>query len=279
MKSVGVALGGGGVRGLAHVAALETIDAFGVSPVVVSGTSMGAIIGAMYASGQSGEEIRRGINNHIVTRNDNFKDVLNKTPNLFKWLKFVSVEMSRGGFLGAEGLIKYLIEGINATTFEELSIPFYIVATNFWSGEEVVFSSGELLPALRATMAIPGVFTPIVVDDRVLVDGGVVNNVPYDLLIDKCDCTVAIDVSPTRTAGRHKVPNMLDSALGVYDMLVDKVMEGKIRENAASIYFKFSISDVRVLEFDKIESVLDQAQQSVPELKTQLERELLEKED
>ena len=274
MKTVGVALGGGGARGLAHVLALETIDACGISPTVISGTSMGAIIGALYASGQSGAEIRKGIERHIVTQNDNIKDIFGKAPDLFKWLRVVSIEMGRGGFLKADGFLKYLLAEMRARTFEELSIPLYVVATDFWSGQEVVFSSGELLPAIKASMAIPGVFAPVIVDDRVLVDGGMVNNVPFDLLADKCWCTVAVDVAPSRSPDERMVPGMVDSVLGMFDMLVEKTMDSKRKESSATIYVQPQIANVRVLDFDKIESVFDQSRKAMLDLKGQLEREM-----
>ena len=238
MKRVGVALGGGGVRGMAHVAALETIDACGIRPSVIAGTSMGAIIGALYASGQSGKSLREGIESHIVTHEDRFKDILSKTPRLVRWLRVVSAELGRGGFLKADGFLKYLFAAIGVTTFEELRIPLHVVATDFWTGEEVVISSGELLPAIMASMAIPGVFAPVVIGDRVLVDGGIVNNVPYDLLKGECECSVAIDVAPDRSVRENRVPNIIDATLGMFDMLVEKVMEGKRQEGAPTIYFR-----------------------------------------
>ena len=272
MNTVGVALGGGGARGMAHVTALETIDACGIRPVAISGTSMGAIIGALYAAGKSGQQIREGIEQHIVTEVDHLKEVLAKTPNLFKWLSIVSLELGHGGFLKADGFMKFLLAELGATTFEELSIPLHVVATDFWSGDEVVFSTGDLMPALSASMAIPGVFSPVVVDGRVLVDGGIVNNVPYDLLVDKCTHTIAIDVGPARMPDESRVPNIVDSTLGMFDMLIEKVMESKKQKTAATIYIQPEITNVRVLDFDKIESVFEQSRPAMADLKEQLER-------
>ena len=271
-KAIGVALGGGGVRGLAHIPLLEVMDSRGLRPAAIAGTSMGAVIGALYASGQSGSEIRAGIEKHIVTGEDGFRDILGKTPTLLRWLKAVRLDMGRGGFLRADGFLKYLLTGLEATRFEELSIPLSVVATDFWSGEQVVFSSGELLPAIRASMAIPGIFAPVVADRRVLVDGGIANNVPYELLMDRCDCTIAVDVAPTRTAHGCEIPGVVDAVLGMFDMLVEKVTEGKRRHGPPTIYIKPELVGVRVLDFDKIEDVFRQAGEAIPRLEAELDR-------
>ena len=225
MESLGLALGGGGARGLAHILALETIDSSGIKPTAISGTSMGAIIGALYAAGRSGAEIHQGIAEHFVRSGNPVKSIINKAPGFLKWMKAVRLEMKGTGFLKADGFLKYLHEEIGVATFEELEIPLSVVATDFWTGEEVVFSSGPLLPAIGASMAIPGVFTPIVIDGRVLVDGGIVNNVPFDILRDKCTRTVAIDVAPSRSHDEHSIPKMVDIVLGTFDMLVEKVIQ------------------------------------------------------
>ena len=272
MKTLGLALGGGGARGLSHVLALETIDACGVEPVVLSGTSMGAIIGALYASGQSGEEIREGIDKHMITDEDTFKDVIAKRADLLKWLGAVRLEFGKGGLLRADGFLGFLLEEIRATTFEELKIPFHVVATDFWSGEPVVFNSGELLPAIKASMAIPGVFSPVVFDGKVLVDGGVVNNLPYDIIADQCDDTIAIDVAPTRRPGSSHVPNMMDSVLGMFDILVEAAIESRMEKAPPTIYVRPELVDVRTLDFDKIESVYEQSRPAMAALKIELEQ-------
>lgn len=272
MEKVGLALGGGGARGMAHVLALETIDACGVAPVVLSGTSMGSIIGALYASGLSGTEIRERVAKHMITEEDTFKDVLAKRADLLKWLGAVRLEFGKGGFLRADGFLGFLLEEIRATTFEELAIPLHVVATDFWSGKPVVFSSGELLPAIKASMAIPGVFSPVAFDGKVLVDGGVVNNLPYDIIADQCDYTIAVDVAPTRRPGSSQIPNMIDSVLGMFDILVEAAIESRMERAPPTVYVRPELVDVRTLDFDKIESVYEQSRPAMAMLKSELEK-------
>ena len=260
MTKTGIALGGGGVRGLAHILALETLDDCGIKPAAITGTSMGAIIGALYASGLSGQEIHAGINRHIIRKGDDLKNILAKKSDLLKWLKLATPTLRRGGFLNADSALHYLLELIEVRTFEELEIPLYVVATDYWSGEAVVFDSGELLPALKASMAIPGVFPPVEIDGRVLVDGGIANNLPYDLLPGDCKTTIAVDVAPTRKPQeKESVPGLLDAVLGTFDILLENADRQRLAKSPPSIYLKPEIVGVRTLDFDMIEEVFEQA--------------------
>jgi NTE family protein len=275
-KRIGVALGGGGVRGLAHAPALQTIDACGIKPAAIAGTSMGAIIGALYASGISGDELVSSIETYTVKDDDSFKDVISKAPLMAKWLRVVSLDLRHGGLFKTDGFLKYFSRKLKAKTFEELEIPLYVVTTNFRTGEEVVFSSGELLPAIIASMAIPGIFAPVVIDGKVLVDGGLCNNVPYDILQECCDTTIAIDVAPARHSNVQKVPNMTDSVIGMFDLLVEKIVTEKHKQSVPDIYINTGIKNIRVLDFHKSKEVLEQAETPVKDLKSQLNKFLAE---
>jgi len=270
-NTVGVALGGGGVRGLAHVPALETIDACGITPTVMAGTSMGAIIGALYASGKSAREIRGIVQQHIVARDDGIKDVYAKKDSLMKWLHSVRLAWKGSGILEADGFLRHLIEQMDVTRFEDLKIPLHVVATDFYSGESVVFDSGPLLPALKASMSIPGVFVPVEHEGRILVDGGVSNNLPYDILLNECDKTIAIDVSPTREKSDAEPPSMIDVTLGMFDILVERITKTMIEAHPPTIYFHPRLVGIRILDFDKTEDVFAQMEQAVAEFKDRLE--------
>lgn len=255
----GVALGGGGVRGLAHVLALEAIDGAGIVPVEITGTSMGAIIGALYASGRSGRELREMVAAHTIASEDRLRDIYRKKDSLLKWLQALRPAWESSGLFRADGFLRYLLKEIHVDTFEELAVPLTVVATDFYRGTAVTFSSGPLLPALQASMSIPGVFVPVKYEERVLVDGGVVNNLPYNLLSDRCEWTIAIDVGPAREADDTTVPNMVDLTLGMFDILVDRVTAAMVAARPPSIYVRPRLVDIRTLEFDKAEQVLDQA--------------------
>lgn len=184
--------------------------------------------------------------------------------------------MSRGGLLNTNNFFNSLMEEIGVTTFEELEIPLHIVTTDFWTGEEVVLSSGPLRPAINASMAIPGVFAPVVIDDRVLVDGGLVNNVPYSVVSHLCDSTVAIDVAPFRVRHPDKpnVPDVLEAVIGMFDLMSETDRVYKKNQATDTIYIQLKIRDVKVLDFDKMESVFEQSRDAMIDLRHQLERKI-----
>lgn len=256
---------------MAHVPALETIDACGIEPTALAGTSMGAIIGAMYASGKSGTEIRGIIEAHIVARGDGIKEIYAKKGALLKWLSGVRLAWRGTGLLKADRFLQHVLEQMDATTFEELKIPLLVVATDFYSGEPVVFDSGPLLPALKASMAIPGVFVPVEHDGKILVDGGMSNNVPYDLLADRCEVTIAVDVAPTRKREDADPPNMIDATLGMFDILVERITKTMLEQRPPTIYVRPELVGIRILEFDKAEDVFEQSKEAMAELRNRLE--------
>jgi len=269
---VGLALGGGGVRGLAHIPVLETLDELGIKPVAIAGTSMGSIIGALYASGKSGSEIRESVESHIVRKGDRLADVYRKRSDLIKWMKAFRPTAGSAGMIQADGLMQYLLEALGADSFEQLQIPFQAVATDYYRREQYVFKTGDLLTGIRASMSIPGVFVPVEHHGRVLVDGGLTNQVPHDLLPDDCDVTVAIDVSSDCDPEETKSPSALDALLSVFDIVVDKVVESKLKEQPPTIYLRPSLPGIHMLDFDKIETVFELAEPAMKELKVKLEK-------
>jgi len=269
---VGVALGGGGARGFAHVLALEVLDAHGITPAVIAGTSMGSIIGALYASGLSGSEVRQLIERHTITRRDRFKDVFRKRSDLIQWLTFARPAWSRRGLFRADRVLRYLLARVDVETFEQLKIPLHVVSSDFHRVEEVVFDSGKLQPALQASISIPGIFTPVEYDGRILVDGGVVNNLPYHLLFDKCDVVIAVDVSASKPARSSKPPTMLEAVLSTFDTLVAEVTESAINKRAPDIYVQPELSGILALDFAKIDSVLDRARPAMEAFDQELSR-------
>ncbi len=267
MHTTGIALGGGGVRCLAHIPVLEALDELRIRPKLISGTSMGAILGALYASGMSGSEIRAKVLDHVILEDDGLRDVFEKKENLLKWVSVFKANFSRGGLVNTQGYIEYLFNGLKGIRFEELEIPLMVVAADFWTGEQVVFDSGPLLPALQASMAVPGIFSPVIISGRVLVDGGAVNMVPYDLLFERVNYTIAVNVSRVRFPNKHKIPNALESVMGTFEIMQCAVMAERMKRRKPDLYLCPDLRDIRLLDFSKIPDVLVQAQPAVDELK------------
>jgi NTE family protein len=255
---IGLALGGGGARGLAHVPMLEALDALGVRPHRIAGTSIGAIMGALYASGISGTRIRGGVRGMVINKGDSFRQALKKR-DVLRWFEFLDVDFGHGGLFKGDKFIEFLYRQIGAATFEELQIPLSVVATDFWASEQVILESGDLLSAVKASMGLPGVFTPVRRDGKILIDGGGVNPVPHDLF-DDCDVTIAIDVmGQMRPDKPDQVPNLVRAVLGTFDIMQNSIVAAKRRLRPPDLYVRPTIVDIDLLEFYKAEEVYAQA--------------------
>ena len=154
-------------------------------------------------------------------------------------------------------------------TFEELQIPLKIVAGDFWRREVVVFDSGDLDTAIRASMAFPALFTPVAHEGRLLVDGGTVNPVPYDLLPDDCDITIAIDVLGVRTK-TDQVPSLPETIGNVFQMAQRAIVAERLKFAPPDIYVQPEIKDIDEMEFHKAVEVYDQAMSAQADLRRQL---------
>ncbi|MEM9282699.1 MAG: patatin-like phospholipase family protein [Verrucomicrobiota bacterium] len=272
----GIALGGGGVRGFAHVPALEVIDDLSVRPHRLTGTSMGAIIGTMYAAGMKGAEIRDYIKGQTISKEDRVRDVWRKAGNLKNWLKFFKFTKGREAILSADGFLDLLLEVLKVKTFEDLEIPLEVVATDYYRDERVVIGSGDLRTALKASMAIPGVFEPVVHEGRVLVDGGMVDNLPYDLMTEECEVVVAVDVQPYREKEQTELPHMANAVLGMFDALIERGTQMNLKYNPPTVYVRPHLVDIGLLDFDKIETVYEQSIPAMNGFRNTLEQMKLE---
>jgi len=271
---IGLALGGGGVWGVAHALVLELFDELGVRPRTIAGTSIGALVGALYASGLSGRGIRELIERRTIAEDDTWRDILAKREGLLDWLRGLAPEGDRGGVISAEGFIGRLFERLELTTFEQLQLPLKVVATDYSAGTEVVFTSGELQPAVQASMAVPGLFKPVRVGERLLIDGGVVSQLPYDTLGKDHDLTVAVDLSSGRARDGDDNPSALQSALRALDLLQGALLDEKLKRGAPDIHFKPEIVGVPFMDFGKAGEVARQVRPQLEALQTTLTGEL-----
>lgn len=271
---LGLALGGGGARGLAHILMLEVFDELGIRPYRVAGTSIGAILGALYCAGHTAREIRELVAELLRAEKKKFAHALIEI-NIAKWIDFIDPKLGKGGLINADHFMGFLHKAIRQATFEELRIPLQVVSTDYWSGEQVVFESGELLSAIRASMALPGVFAPVEIDERLFVDGGVVNPLPYDLLLDSCSATIAIDVTGTMLARTHVKPSFFDSIFRTIRIMGHTILEEKFKLHCPDIYIKPHITNIRTLDFEKYEDIYRQAAPAKAEFRSKMEKVLL----
>ena len=268
---IGLALGAGGARGLAHILALEVLDELKVKPDRIAGTSIGAIIGVLYASGMSAREIRELVEN-LIQKKSSKSSLSFIIQNLWKWLDFINLRIGAGGMLSSRDFVRFVLQVIGCSTFGELKIPLQVCAADLWNREQVIFDSGPLQPALEAAIAFPGLFTPVKHSDITLVDGGTVNPVPYDMLEQECDISIAVDVLGMRVAKPGRTPSVLDAVFNSIQIMQAAMTQCKIQKRPPTIYVKPEIRNVRLLEFNKIGSIFEQAAPAIEEFKKQLRR-------
>ncbi len=200
MKSLGLALGSGGSRGIAHIGFLQALEDAEIYPDYISGCSMGSVVGAAYSSGLSPEDMRRAA---LALR---FFDLLDITSR-------------PGGVLDTRKMRKLLARYIGEKDFSELKIPFTCIAVDMLQQELVEFSSGSVLDAVVASSSIPTVFTPLEMDGMRLVDGGVLKRVPVEEVKRMgADVVVAVDVLGQKTC-KERCPNALVVLTEVIDIM------------------------------------------------------------
>ena len=184
-KKIGLALGGGAARGLAHIGVLKVLEDESIAVNCVAGTSAGSLVGSLFCAGLRWTQIKK------VAEGIDWGDLVRPTwPSL--------------GIVNPDKLEKTLNRLMQNKSFGDLSIPFRAVAVDISSGEEVVLRSGSVAKAVRASCSIPGIFEPIELEGRLLVDGGLVNDVPTDVVRDMgADLVVGVDLNADRVAPKR----------------------------------------------------------------------------
>lgn len=249
---IGLALGGGGARGLAHVHVLEALDDLGLKAAAVTGTSIGSIIGAGYCAGLSGAEVRE-----IVL------DAFRRPGDV--WAKMWQLRPKRIADLIGGGLVQFDPETVLGmflppdlpATFAELEIPLAVVAADFYGCTEVEISAGPLRPAVAASIALPIVFKPVEIGGVAMIDGGVVNPLPFDRLPADMDLVVAVDVvgGPVRPNARS-YPNARESIFGASQILMQTVIAEKLKSRTPDILVRPPVDIFGVLDFLKANAIL-----------------------
>jgi NTE family protein len=275
MKRIGLALGSGGARGLAHIKILEAFEELQIKPNIISGTSIGAIIGAVYAAGISAKEMQEIVYDIIFKKNGRFWEI-HKRSDFMKMFDFIDPKFRSAGLIKGERFIKYLGSKIGAETFEELEIPLKIVSTNYWTKEQIILDKGDLLQSIRASYSLPGLFFPTRLNDMILIDGGMVNPLPFDIIKEDCDITVAVDVSAKKTLQEQEMPPSYEVLFSAFQIMQNSIVQAKLNYEQPDIQIYTNIADIRVHEFQKAEHILEEAEKAKDELKAKLQELLIE---
>ncbi|MFT4830573.1 MAG: NTE family protein [Psychroserpens sp.] len=214
--NIGLVLSGGGVRGIAHIGAIKALEEEGIIPSHIAGTSAGAIVGALYAEGHSCEEILRFF----------------KTVDLFSINTYA---LRKPGFVDSDKLFEVFKKYIPHDTFEGLKKRLFITGTNILEGTSEIFQDGPLIKAILASAAYPGVFTPVNINGKYYVDGGVLNNFPVDAIENYCDTILGVYVNPFE---KMKISDLKHS----YNVM-DRALQIKMEDGLLS---KFKVCDLLI---------------------------------
>jgi len=255
LKRVGLALGGGGARGIAHIAFLKAMGEMGVRPSVISGTSSGAIAGALYAGGASPDEMLSIVQQAVSMR------------GIYRY--FSPASMRANGIVPTAAR-KALEHMLPKKTFEELEIPLRLVATNFHTLKERVFSEGEIMEPLMASIAYPGVFPPQVVEGEYYMDGGATNIVPFDIIRRECDVLIALDVSAVRPNEFKPTPKYSSEAS--WAATQETLIEMKRQQCPVELMERLTFDSVGTMEFFKFKQIYSRAEEYIPGFKQKLTR-------
>ena len=243
-KKVGVVLSGGGAKGMAHIGVLKVLERAGIPVDVITGTSMGSIIGGLYAIGYNANSldsvVRKQDWSYVITdredlRNQSLSDRSKQYTYAFSTgISFKKNKQSEGGIIKGKNLAELFGQLCTGYTdsldfSKDLKIPFACVATNIIDNSEVDFHSGRLPQAMRASMAIPAAFAPVRLGDMVLVDGGLKNNYPVDIAKEMgADIIIGVTVQ-----GDPKTADEIKGTIGILSQIVDVNCKNKVEENLA----------------------------------------------
>ncbi len=205
---IGLVLSGGGARGLSHLGVLQAFDELGIRPAAISGTSAGAIVGALYAAGHRPPEILQ-----FFTQT--------------KLLKVLGLSSKFTGLLRMESTEKAYMQFLVDDRFEALSVPLYVCATDLDRGETVYFSQGPLIKPLQASSCIPILFAPVEIEGRYFVDGGILNNLPVEPLLDQCDYLIGVHAN---AVGTQRVSSLRNAIERTFLLVVNANVESRRRQ-------------------------------------------------
>jgi len=265
----GVAFGGGGARGLAHIHIIEALDELGIKPVTIAGSSIGAIMGAGMASGMKGAEIHDYARSILGSRAEVAARMWRSRPGTIAEAMQGGIRVSQ---FNIERILKAFLPEAIPQTFEALKVPLKVTATDYFGHSLAVFAEGDLHSALAASAAIPAVFRPVTREGRVLIDGGIYNPVPFDLIEKDADIIIAVDVvgAPSEAERRH--PTTVDLMYGATQLMMQSIIANKLRQHPPDILIRPNVSKYRVLEFLKIETLMAETVEIKDELKRAVEK-------
>jgi NTE family protein len=255
MTRIALALGAGGARGLAHIHALRAFDDLGVRPCAISGTSIGAVIGAAYAAGMSGADIDAFVRRSFTDRMQLVTKMMKIRPDSVA--SFFADGGLRLGELNLETILSEFLPPEVPDSFAGLRIPLQVVATDYYGEKMVVFASGPLRSAIAASAAIPAVFLPVKHEGRFYIDGGATNPCPIDCVAGLADTVIGVDVSGGTARARDERPGKIEALYGFNQLLQQTVVNWMARAYPNAVILRPAVSAYGVMDFLKVAEILD----------------------
>jgi NTE family protein len=285
---IGLVLGGGGAKGAAHIGVLRVLDELRIPVDCVTGTSMGALVGGTFASGMPPEEIERSVlainwSKTVGTEGLRDRTPINRKLAGITYTNNLDIGIKGGSLRGSGGLLKTqdiedVIRGLVSNArytkdFDDLPIPFRAVATDMLAGEMVVLDSGDLSVAMRASMSVPGAFSPVILGDRVLSDGGMMRNLPVDIARNLCaDVVIAVSLAspPPKAAD-------LKSSLGLAGRSLDVMIDANQKAQIATLTERdvsivVPMGDIGSAAFDRVPDAVPLGREAALGMQEQLRR-------
>lgn len=234
-RKTGLALGGGAVLGAVHAGVLRALEEKKVRIDCISGTSIGSFIGALYAFGVKVDEIEK------ITRN-------------VKWLDISEISLSKYGLLSNEKFGELLVKHVGDKKIEESEIPLRIIATDISSGEKVILQKGSLAEAVRASTCIPGIFKPVEVDGRLLVDGGIVENVPVTPIKEMgADKIIAVQLLAHQAA--RKPDHIIEVLLNTFEFMISNISKPHLKN--VDLLIKPDLTGFDKVDTDQVSDLIE----------------------
>lgn len=247
-KKLGIAFGGSGAQGIANIAYVKALESAGIKPDIVAGTGVGAVVASMYAAGMTSQ--------HMI---DFLEDI--DFPGAKKPINMFKVKDLKYGILDGLGLEEHYRMVVPIKVFDRLYFPLKVVAANYLTGEQVVFDTGDVGPAVRSAMAIPGVFSPHELDGAVLMDGSCINPVPFDIIREDCEVLAAIDPQINESPETYS-PFVFPALMAASAASKKALALEKGRSCKVDVYERVVLEDITMLDFALHADIIEAAAES-----------------
>lgn len=263
-KKIGLALGGGGAKGFAHLGALKVFEKNNIEFDIVSGTSIGALVGALYCAGFKFEEIK-------------------KLSDEIPWKKLLDLSIPKEGLIKGDKIEEYIRKLLQGKQFSDLEKPLFITATDIKNFREIIFNKGDLAKAIRASISIPGVFNPVTNNEKVLVDGGVIDNLPIEILkLNGAKKIIAINLFNKQTKDfkydtaetkKEKIPsNIMINLMNSYAILEQEKLKRTLKNIEDEIIISPNIDSIKIYEFNKSKKGIEEGEKATEEKIKQIKK-------